>query len=123
MRYTAQLPPQLKRPGLALLLTALVAVIVATDPAAAQAAPPTGGGGGGTADFMAILNNIYTVVYATLQYAGLAILVLGAIVYFTARSNSQRAETGMKLFLGGGAMIVLYFGLGAVIAVLEWIAT
>jgi hypothetical protein len=69
-----------------------------------------------------ILTNLYDVVYTTLQYAGLTVLVLGLIVWLTARRNSQRSETGMKLTMGGGAMVVAYFGLGAIVSLLEFIA-
>ena len=48
--------------------------------------------------------------------------MLGLIVWLTARNNSQRSEPGMKLTMGGGAMVVAYFGLGAVVAMLEFIA-
>ncbi|WP_152043529.1 hypothetical protein [Salinigranum salinum] len=123
MRYKAHFRQLTNRPGFTtLLITVLVAVMLFTGPVAAQTAP-TGGGGGGTADYMTILTDLYQVIYDTLQYVGLATLVFGAIVWFTARKNSQRSETGMKLLIGGAAMTVFYFGLGAFVALLEWIAT
>lgn len=107
------------------VLAGLIVLTALTGGAAAQTGAPTGSGSGGaSADgYEDILDNLYNVIYLTLQYAGLATLVLGLIVWFTARRNSQRAETGMKLTLGGGAMVVAYFGLGAIITLLEWVAT
>lgn len=102
--------------------TALLSVLVFVSPAAAQSSGPTGGSGGSVAGWETILTNLYDVVYTTLQYAGLTVLVLGFIIWLTARTNSQRSETGMKLTMGGGAMVVAYFGLGAVISLLEFIA-
>jgi hypothetical protein len=104
------------------VITALLSVLVFVSPAAAQSSGPTGGSGGSVAGWETILTNLYDVVYTTLQYAGLTVLVLGFIIWLTARTNSQRSETGMKLTMGGGAMVVAYFGLGAVISLLEFIA-
>jgi hypothetical protein len=100
-------------------IAVLLGLALFTGTAAAQ---PTGGGGGSTDGWEAILGNLYNVLYITLQYAGLTVLVLGFIVWLTARNNSQRSETGMKLTIGGGAMVVAYFGLGALISLLEFIA-
>ena len=105
-----------------LLVTALLSLMFFVSPAAAQSTGPTGGSGGSVAGWETILTNLYDVVYTTLQYAGLTVLVLGIIVWLTARTNSQRSETGMKLTLGGGAMVIAYFGLGALISLLEFIA-
>jgi hypothetical protein len=102
-------------------IAAFVTIVFFTGGAAAQSAP-TGGSGGATAGWETILENLYNVLYITLQYAGLTILVLGFIVWLSARNNSQRSETGMKLTMGGGAMVVAYFGLGALISLLEFIA-
>ena len=103
-------------------ITTFVALVFFTGGAAAQA--PTGGAGGtgSTAGWETILDNLYNVLYITLQYVGLTVLVLGFIVWLTARNNSQRSETGMKLTMGGGAMVVAYFGLGALVSLLEFIA-
>lgn len=105
-----------------ILIVALIGIMLFSGPVAAQAGAPVGGGGGDTAAYEDILTNLYNAVYLTLRYAGLATLVIGLIVWFTARRNSQRAETGMWLTMGGGAMTVLYFGLGAIVQLLEWIA-
>jgi len=105
-----------------LLVTAFFSLMLFVSPAAAQSSGPTGGSGGSVAGWETILTNLYDVVYTTLQYAGLTVLVLGLIVWLTARTNSQRSETGMKLTLGGGAMVIAYFGLGALVSLLEFIA-
>ena len=98
----------------AALLTALLVLTVFTGPAAAQ---------GSTAEFEGIMSNLYDVVLLVLKYAGLVALGLGAIIWFTARKNSDRAENGMKLLIGGGAMTVFYFGVTAFVSMLEWIGT
>jgi hypothetical protein len=103
-----------------ILIVGFVAIVFFTGGAAAQA--PTGGAGGATTGWETILDNLYNVLYITLQYVGLTVLVLGFIVWLTARNNSQRSETGMKLTIGGGAMVVAYFGLGALVSLLEFIA-
>jgi hypothetical protein len=103
-------------------ITVFLSLLVFVGPAAAQSSGPTGGSGGSVAGWETILTNLYDVVYTTLQYAGLTVLVLGLIVWLTARRNSQRSETGMKLTMGGGAMVIAYFGLGALVSLLEFIA-
>ena len=103
-------------------ITTFLSLVVFVGPAAAQASGPTGGTGGTVTGWETILTNLYDVVYTTLQYAGLTVLVLGLIVWLTARRNSQRSETGMKLTMGGAAMVVAYFGLGALVSLLEFIA-
>ena len=105
-----------------LLVTAFFSLMLFVSPATAQSSGPTGGSGGSVAGWETILTNLYDVVYTMLQYAGLTVLVLGLIVWLTARTNSQRSETGMKLTLGGGAMVIAYFGLGALVSLLEFIA-
>jgi hypothetical protein len=87
-----------------------------------MAQAPIGGSGGTTTGWETILNNLYTVLYTTLQYAGLTILVLGVILWLSAQNNSQRSETGMTLTIGGPAMVVAYFGLGARLSLLEFLA-
>lgn len=98
----------------AILVSALVVLTVFTGPAAAQ---------GSTAEFEGIMSNLYDVVLIVLKYAGLVALAGGAVIWFTARKNSDRAENGMKLLIGGGAMTVFYFGVTAFVAMLEWIGT
>lgn len=122
-----QLPNRLARLKLAVsfetvFITAFVALVFFTGGAVAQAPIGGGGGSGATTGWETILDNLYNVLYITLQYVGLTTLVLGFIVWLTARNNSQRSETGMKLTMGGGAMVVAYFGLGALVSLLEFIA-
>lgn len=106
-----------------LLVVTLVGLMLVSSPVAAQQdSPPEGGDGGDTDEYEEILTNLYTVAYMTLKWIGLATLVFGSVVWLTARRNSQRAETGMKLVVGGTAMTVLYFGLDSFVSVLEFIA-
>lgn len=111
-----------------LLIVAVVATTVFTGAVAAQvnnssnSTAPSGGDGGSVGPYSEILTNLYDVAYLTLKWVGLATLVFGSVVWWTARKNSQRAETGIKLVIGGAAMTVLYFGMDAVVSVLEFIA-
>lgn len=103
------------------LIVALVGLLVISVPVAATA-PPSGDGSGDPDGYEEILKNLYTVAYMTLKWVGLATLVGGAILWWTSRRNSERAATGVKLVIGGMAMTVLYFGMGSVINLLEYIA-
>jgi hypothetical protein len=94
------------------IFMALIALAVFVQPVAAQ-----------PADFEAVMTNLYDTVLLVLKYAGLVGLALGAIVWFTARKNSDRAENGMWLMIGGASMTVFYFGVTIFVAVLEYIAT
>ncbi|QLC35650.1 hypothetical protein EFA46_015430 (plasmid) [Halarchaeum sp. CBA1220] len=99
------------------VLIGLLAVIVFVDPVVAQTARD------GTSGLEGIMANLYDTVLAVLKYAGLIGLALGAIVWLTARKNSDRAENGMWLVIGGASMTVFYFGINIFVALLEWIAT
>jgi len=97
------------------LVLGILVLVVFVDPVAAQSGPP--------ADFEGIMTNLYDTVLLVLKYAGLVALAFGAIVWFTARKNSDRAENGMWLMIGGMSMTIFYFGVTIFVAVLEWIAT
>lgn len=105
----------------AVLIVALAALLVVSGPVAAHA-PPSGGDGGSTEGYKDILTNLYSVAYMTLKWVGLATLVGGAILWFASGGNTERAASGMKLAIGGMGMVVLYFGMEAVINLLEFIA-
>lgn len=98
------------------LLIGLVTLIVFVDPVAAQTA------GSGTSGLEGIMSNLYDTVLLVLKYAGLIGLALGAVVWFTARKNSDRAENGMWLMIGGVSMTVFYFGVTIFVNLLQWIA-
>jgi hypothetical protein len=105
----------LRKNSISLVLGFLI-LVVFVDPVAAQSsAPPS--------DFEDIMSNLYDVFLLILKYAGLSALVGGAIVWFTARKNSDRAENGMWFMIGGAFMTIFYFGIAVFVAVLEWIAT
>lgn len=101
----------------ALALFVIGGMVVAVAPAAAAPTPTAS-----PTPYTDILNNLYTVVYRTLKYAGLIALGGGAIVWFLS-GNERRSAFGQRLFVGGAVMEVLYFGFSSVIAVLRWIAT
>jgi len=94
------------------LFVGLIALTFFVQPVAAQ-----------PAEFEGIMTNLYDTVLLVLKYAGLVGLALGAVVWFTARKNSDRAENGMWLMIGGVSMTVFYFGVTIFVSVLEWIAT
>ncbi|MFC7029384.1 hypothetical protein ACFQH8_21805 [Halomicroarcula sp. GCM10025710] len=79
-------------------------------------------GDASTDNFEGILNNMYDVVMTGLRYVGLIALAAGGVLYFTARKNSDRAENGMKIGIGGAALTLFYFGMNTVIGLLEYIA-
>ena len=119
MRSNTHSTKLLKRSMMPLLVVAFATLLLA-QPVAAQ---PVGGGGGSSAGFLDILNRAWEVVYDSMQFIGLALLGFGMVLYFTARNNSNRSETGMKFAVGGGILTVAYFGMAAIIAALEYIAT
>ncbi len=98
------------------LIVGLVVLTVFVNPVAAQTAAD------GTSGLEGIMTNLYDTVLLVLKYAGLVGLALGAVVWFTARKNSDRAENGMWLMIGGASMTVFYFGVTIFVALLEWIA-
>lgn len=115
---TLRVKNTLSKHSLALLM-GFVVLVIFVDPVAAQSGTPSGP----PSDFENIMSNLYDVVLLVLKYAGLVFLALGAIVWFTARKNSDRAANGMWLLIGGASMTVFYFGITVFVAVLEWIAT
>ena len=96
------------------VLMGLIALTLFVQPVAAQT---------GTSGLEGIMTNLYDTVLLVLKYAGLVGLALGAIVWFTARKNSDRAENGMWLMIGGASMTIFYFGVTVFVALLAWIAT
>jgi hypothetical protein len=94
------------------IVMALIALTVFVQPVAAQ-----------PAEFEGIMTNLYDTVLLVLKYAGLVGLALGAVVWFTARKNSDRAENGMWLMIGGASMTIFYFGVSIFVSVLEFIAS
>ena len=107
------------------LIALLVLVPLMVAPVAAQEVggdPDDVTGDAGTDNFEGILNNMYDVVMTGLRYVGLIALAAGGVLYFTARKNSDRAENGMKIGIGGAALTLFYFGMNTVIGLLEYIA-
>ncbi|WP_440991541.1 TrbC/VirB2 family protein [Haloarchaeobius baliensis] len=96
------------------VLMGLITLTLFVQPVAAQT---------GTSGLEGIMTNLYDTVLLVLKYAGLVGLALGAIVWFTARKNSDRAENGMWLMIGGASMTIFYFGVTVFVTLLEWIAT
>jgi hypothetical protein len=77
---------------------------------------------GGMDQYTSMLDNVYEVAHTTLQYAGFVAVFAGAVLWFTARRSSDRAQTGVWLLIGGLIMIVFYFGFTAFVSLLKWIA-
>lgn len=77
---------------------------------------------GGMDQYEDMLGNLYEVAHITLQYAGFVAVFAGAVLFFSARRSSDRAQTGVWLMGGGAGMIVLYFGFTALVSLLKWVA-
>lgn len=73
-------------------------------------------------EYKNMLGSLYSVAHTTLQYAGFIAVFAGAILWFTARRSSDRAQTGVWLLIGGLIMIVFYFGFTAFVSLLHWVA-
>jgi hypothetical protein len=73
--------------------------------------------------FEALLQNLYDIANALLQYLGFVAVFAGSTLYLTADSNSDRAQTGLWLFVGGLMLIILYFGMSAFLSLVKGIAT
>ena len=116
-----------KRVGLAALVVSLMFVTTfgaAVGTVAAQCSDPTNVDNceGGMDQYTSMLDNVYEVAHTTLQYAGFVAVFAGAVLWFTARRSSDRAQTGVWLLIGGLIMIVFYFGFTAFVSLLKWIA-
>jgi hypothetical protein len=72
--------------------------------------------------FENVLNNFYKISHTLLQYLGFVAVFAGSTLYYTSDKNSSRGQTGLWLFVGGLALIVLYFGMSAFISMVRGIA-
>jgi len=107
-----------------ILITAVSAFILSS-PVAAQedCTPDSPEDCDATTDgFEGMLNSLFDVVLLGLQYGGFIALVLGLVVWLSARRSSSRAQYGSWLLVGGVIMLVVKFGFDAVIQVLKYIA-
>ncbi|KZX46239.1 hypothetical protein [Haloarcula sp. K1] len=116
-----------KRVGLTALLMSLMVFTTfgaSVGTVAAQCEDPTNVDNceGGMDQYVNMLDNVYEVAHTTLQYAGFVAVFAGAVLWFTARRSSDRAQTGVWLLIGGLIMIVFYFGFTAFVSLLKWIA-
>lgn len=103
-----------------LLLSVVGMMMVA--PAAAQCDDPDSSSCSASKDkYTSMLGNLFDVALDTLKYAGFIVAAVGAVLWFSARRNSGRAQTGVWLFVGGMAMIVLFFGFDIMVALLKWL--
>jgi hypothetical protein len=73
--------------------------------------------------FEGLLQNLYDIANALLQYLGFVAVFAGSTLYLTADGNSDRAQTGLWLFVGGLMLIILYFGMSAFLSLVKGIAT
>ena len=72
--------------------------------------------------FEGLLNNLYDIAHALLQYLGFVAVFAGSTLYLTADKNSSRGQTGLWLFVGGLMLVILYFGMSAFISLIRGIA-
>lgn len=71
--------------------------------------------------FEGMLDNVYSIAEAGLQYSGFVAVFAGVTLWFGTSSNSDRAQTGVWLTVGGLCMIVLFFGFSSVLNLLKFI--
>lgn len=73
--------------------------------------------------FEGILQNIYDLAYAFIQYAGFVAVFAGTTLWLTADRNSQRGQTGLWLLIGGLSLIVLFFGYTALFSLAKGVVS
>jgi uncharacterized membrane protein len=116
----------LRRLGMGALVVSfmMIAMIAATGPAAAQCSDPTNVENceGSYEGYTSMLDNLYKIAHKTLQYSGFITVFLGAVIWFTARRSSDRAQTGVWLLIGGVIQIVVYFSFTAIVSLLKWVS-
>jgi hypothetical protein len=71
--------------------------------------------------FEGMLENIYSIAEAGLQYSGFVAVFAGVSLWFGTSNNSDRAQIGVWLTVGGLAMIVLFFGFSSIVELLKYI--
>lgn len=72
--------------------------------------------------FTDLLNNLYDIVKTVMQYMGFVLTFAGSILWLTADGSSNRGQWGLSMFVGGLALVFLFFGMGSFISVLKGIA-
>jgi hypothetical protein len=70
-----------------------------------------------------VLDALFEVVYTTLKFASFTTAAIGAILWFTASRNSERAQNGLWIFVGGILMVGFYFVFTLFLGLLSWIST
>jgi hypothetical protein len=73
--------------------------------------------------FEGVLENIYKIAEALLQYSGFVAVFAGVTLWFGTSNNSDRSQLGMWLTVGGLCMIVLFFGFSSLVGLLKWIGS
>lgn len=71
--------------------------------------------------FKGMLDNVYSIAEAGLQYSGFVAVFAGVTLWFGTSSNSDRAQIGVWLTIGGLCMIVLFFGFSSVVELMKFI--
>ncbi|QLH82116.1 hypothetical protein [Halosimplex pelagicum] len=71
--------------------------------------------------FEGMLNNVFAVAEAALQYSGFVAVFAGVTLWFATGKNSDRAQIGMWLTIGGLCMIVLFFGFSSLVEMAKWV--
>ncbi len=72
--------------------------------------------------FEVMLDNVYAFAQASLQYLGFVAVFAGVTLWWGTSHNSDRAQIGVWLTIGGLMMIILYFGFSSIIELLSFIA-
>jgi uncharacterized protein YjeT (DUF2065 family) len=102
----------------------IIGTMASAAPAAAQCSDPTNVENceGSMDGYTNMLDNLYKVAHKTLQYSGFITIFLGAVIWFTARRSSDRAQTGVWLLIGGIIQIIVYFSFTAIVSLLKWVS-
>lgn len=86
------------------LFALLLLATVFTGPAAAQTTSTP------QADGLAILENMEDFIASAASIIGSIVLIIGAIMYGTSRKGADRAQWGIRLFLGGFFIVIVAVG-------------
>lgn len=72
--------------------------------------------------FEGMMENIYDLLYGSMLYLGFIGVFGGSTMYLMTESNSDRAQNGLWIFMGGMGLILGYFAINVLVKVLRYLA-